>query len=80
MYDGGEGVEVNHIKAAYWYKKSADSGLPEAQINLALCYYWGNGTEKDCKEAYKLLALAEKTWHPNAQFWLGQIYELGLDI
>jgi len=60
MYDGGEGVEVNHAKAVYWYKKSADSGLPEAQINLALCYYWGTGVKKDFKAAYELLTFAGK--------------------
>ena len=73
MYDGGEGVEVNHAKAVYWYKKAADSGLPEAQINLALCYYWGTEVEKDFKAAYELLTFAGKIRHPNAQYWLGEV-------
>ena len=58
MYDGGEGVEVNHAKAVYWYKKSA-SGLPEAQINLALCYYWVPELKKTSRQRMNYLRLRE---------------------
>ena len=51
-YDEGEGVEVDHEKAFYWYTRSAEAGDATGQFNLAMCYELGTGTEIDCKKAF----------------------------
>ena len=35
-YDEGEGVEVDHEKAFYWYLRSAELGDATGQFNLAM--------------------------------------------
>ena len=35
-YDEGEGVEVDHEKAFYWYTRSAEAGDATGQFNLAM--------------------------------------------
>ncbi|WP_294911393.1 tetratricopeptide repeat protein, partial [uncultured Gilliamella sp.] len=34
MYDDGEGIEQDKVKAAYWYTKAAEQGEANAQYNL----------------------------------------------
>ena len=47
MYDAGQGVSVDHARAAEWYRKSAESGLAAAQYNLGLLYRDGEGVEQN---------------------------------
>jgi len=50
---------LNHLKgtltdkkqAFYWYKKSAEQGIAEAQFMLGVMYYLGEGTLTDKKQA-----------------------------
>ena len=37
-YDNGEGVEIDHEKATYWYTQAAEQNHATAQFNLAMCY------------------------------------------
>ena len=46
-YDNGEGVEVDHEKAVYWYTKAAEQNDATAQYNLGCCYEVGSGVEID---------------------------------
>ncbi len=57
-YDFGQGVAKNPTRAAYWYRKAAMNGDPNAQDNLGLCYYFGSGVKKDLPTAVK--------WHQRA--------------
>lgn len=50
----------------YW-KKLSQTGDAEAQNNLALMYYGGNGTEKDEELALKYFQLAAEQGHADAQ-------------
>ncbi len=47
MYDAGQGVSVDHARAAQWYRKSAENGLAAAQYNLGLLYRDGQGVEQN---------------------------------
>ena len=40
-------------KNVAWYTKSAEQGDVEAQYQLGLCYYHGEGISKDYKKAAK---------------------------
>ena len=50
----------------YW-KKLSQTGDAEAQNNLGLMYYGGNGTEKDEELALKYFQLAAEQGHADAQ-------------
>ena len=45
-------------KAAEWYRKAAEQGFVDAQANLGMMYYHGQGVSRDHKEAARWLQLA----------------------
>ena len=47
--------EKDAKQAVSWYKKAAEQGVPEAQFNLALCYYDSIGTHPDTAAARQWL-------------------------
>lgn len=52
-YFYGTGTRLsNPTLAAYWYRKAADAGLPEAMFNYAICLERGLGVERNRFEAY----------------------------
>jgi len=59
---------------ADWYKRAADQGHADAQFNLALCYYCGDGiigdryVHEDKAMAVKLYSMAASQGHKGAQF------------
>ena len=55
------------LEAVKWYRKAADQGLAEAQINLGVCYANGNGVGKDMVEAYAFFNLASITGYKNIE-------------
>ena len=61
MYLYGECVEKNEVKAAEWFRKSADQGMVGSPMTLGLMYEQGLGIPKDAAEAKKWYALAEKS-------------------
>ncbi len=54
MYQVGENINKDAVKAFELYKKSAEKGHPQATFNLANMYYSGEGTTKDLQSAYRL--------------------------
>ena len=58
MYARGLGVHPNDKKAVHWFKKAAESELPDTQYNLGVRYLHGRGQIKDDVEAYKWFNLA----------------------
>jgi hypothetical protein len=58
MYDKGIGVPKDDMQAAEWYRKAAEQGLPEGQLNLGDIYTSGEGIPQDYIEAYKWFTLA----------------------
>lgn len=58
MYQFGEGVPEDEIKAAKWYWRAAEQGEPVAQINLAKLYATGRGLARDYVRAYMWFDIA----------------------
>ncbi|EXX53796.1 Tpk1p [Rhizophagus irregularis DAOM 197198w] len=71
----------NEAKAFECYKKSADKGFMESQLQIGKCYSKGIGTETDKVKAIELiLESAKKAKNGCAQNYLGELYELGRDV
>ena len=60
MYYKGKGVPKDYIKAAEWYKKSAEGSYTKALNNLAYLYQKGKGVNKDIHKAEQLLLKSAK--------------------
>ena len=43
----------DYAEAGKWYRKSADQGYAQAENNLGILYYYGQGVAKDYTEAAK---------------------------
>lgn len=56
-------------------EKSAKSGNVEAQRNLGICYFNGNGVKQSDKLAYEWLLKAAGSNDAEANFYLGKMYE-----
>ena len=46
-----QGVEKNYVEAVKWYRKAAEQGDTDSQIQLGKCYASGRGVEKNYAEA-----------------------------
>jgi TPR repeat protein len=80
MYAEGEGVPKDLARAAEWYRRAADRGLPAAQFNVGLAYAYGFGVEKDEAEAVRWFERAADAGHEMAQKHLGLAYLMGKGI
>ena len=49
---------MDSAEAVKWYRKAAEQGYGQAQVNLASMYYEGQGVAKDLMEAYAWFNLA----------------------
>ncbi|CAG8721513.1 29965_t:CDS:2, partial [Racocetra persica] len=58
-YKHGWGVPKDKVKAAHYYKMAADQGDPDAQNDIAHCYYKGEGVKKDMKTDLADLSLED---------------------
>jgi len=58
MYDTGEGVPKDAVKAVAWYQKAAVQGIADAQLILGVKYSEGEGVSKNMVIAYAWLNLA----------------------
>jgi uncharacterized protein len=57
-----------------WYRKAAERGHADAQYNLGLMYYDGQGTPLDPSEASRWFRKAAEQGLADAQFNLGLLY------
>ena len=51
MYRHGRGVRQDEAEAARWYRRAAEQGHGEAQVNLGVLYEAGLGVRQDYLEA-----------------------------
>lgn len=72
---GVMGVPTNLKKAVSWYKKAANQGYADAQLNLGICYLVGRGVKEDLVEAVRLFLEAEKNGSEEAKEMLKMILE-----
>jgi len=70
----------NYEEAAKWLKKAAGLGDPNAQYNLGVCYYSGQGVPQDFEEAVKWLKKAAGQGVVFAQYNLGVCYYSGQGV
>lgn len=80
LYRLGRGVTKDFVKAAEWYRKSAEQGFSRAQANLGNMYLREQGVPKDPVTAAKWFGRAAKQNHPIAQYNLGLMYENGIGV
>lgn len=78
-FTGTPGRKRNFTLAAYWFRRVADRGYPEAMFNYALCLDQGLGVEADPYKAAEYYAkAAEKGRIPQAVFNHAQILRFGV--
>ena len=81
LYEEGKGgMQQDYIKAAEWYRKSADQGYSQAQYNLGLLYEDGKGMEQDYYEASQWYKRAANNGFSEAQNNLGVLYIMGKGV
>jgi localization factor PodJL len=73
LYEHGQGVAADPIKAAHWYELSATQGNRKAMHNLAVFY----ASRKDMADAARWFAKAAALGLPDSQFNLAILYERG---
>lgn len=79
-YEVYENPFIDLDKAAYWYQEAAFQGFAPAMRFLALCYYEGEGVERNFfKAVYWMKKAVEKddAW---AYYYLGIFYEESIQI
>ena len=64
-------------EAAKWFRKAADQGDAEAQLNLGKSYFSRMGVPGDTKEAVKWYRKAALQGDAEAQSLLGRAYKMG---
>ncbi|WP_295808166.1 tetratricopeptide repeat protein [uncultured Nitratireductor sp.] len=73
IYARGLGMPRSAEKAAEWYSKAAQQGVPEAQFQYALMLLDGNFVEQDTDRAFALMQVAADKSNRLAQFNLAQM-------
>ena len=63
-----------------WYRIAADQGYAQAQYNLGVMYYNGQGVAQDYSAAMKWYRMAADQGHTNAQFIIGVMYYKGQGV
>jgi hypothetical protein len=71
---------VDFTRAAEWYRRAAEQGLPSAQFNVGYGYAYGIGVEKDEAEAARWFERAATAGHGMAQESLGLAYLVGRGV
>jgi localization factor PodJL len=77
LYERGQGVSADPVKAAHWYEMSANQGNRKAMHNLAVSYASGAGGRKNMAEAARWFAKAAALGLSDSQFNLAVLYERG---
>lgn len=70
--------EHDYTKAVEWYRKSAAADCTEAQVGLAMLYFYGRGVEQNKFEMAKLFDKAAELGNADAQFWVATLYKEGI--
>ena len=63
-----------------WYRMAADQGDAQAQYNLGVMYYEGQGVSQDYSAAMKLFRMAADQGNARAQCNLGVVYYQGQGV
>lgn len=77
-YLTGRGVQKDAVQAAYWFRKAADQGDPEAQNEIGYLYLWGIGVPRDEAESFRWFARATGGGSQPAKLNLAVAYMKGV--
>ena len=66
MYYRGEGISEDDAEALKWYRKSANQGFAQAQVNLGMTYDNGKGIPENDVKAYSWWSVAKAQDHKDA--------------
>lgn len=78
--DGENGLKQDFEKAFYWFEKSADNGIVDAQWQLGLLYFEGEGTPRDDDKGLYWVRKAAENGQMEAQNQMGLFYGTGYDF
>jgi TPR repeat protein len=78
-HTAGDGVALDWVQAASWFRKAADGGMGRAQHNLGVLYERGRGVEADQREAVRWYERAAEQGFAASQYNLGAAYARGID-
>ena len=74
MYEDGDKLEKDYVKAFQLFGKAAEQGDADAQYKLACMYDWGHGVGKDTEKALEWYEKAAIQGNVEAQNYLGSNY------
>lgn len=77
---GHAGAPQDYKKAAIWFQKAADQGIPNAAYNLGVLYHQGLGVDADIDEALRWYDMAAEMGHAEGQYNLGIAYIEGIGV
>ncbi|MBW2293954.1 MAG: sel1 repeat family protein [Deltaproteobacteria bacterium] len=80
VYERGQGVPVDLVRAISLFRRAADLGLLNAQNALGRAYESGMGVEVDLEEALRWYQSAAEQGFAVAQYTLGDIYQNGKGV
>jgi TPR repeat protein len=68
------------MAAVSWYRKAAEQGIADAQVNLGNMYASGQGVPQDYAAAVSWYRKAAEQGYAGAQYNLGQMYRKGQGV
>lgn len=77
LHKKGLHLTKDEARAAQWFRKAAEQGLPEAQNALGAMYLHGRGVPKDYTQALIWFVKAAEQGYPEAHLQLGAVYFAG---
>jgi TPR repeat protein len=80
LYQYGQGVAQDYVKARDWYEKAAANGYANAMFSLGGLYESGAGVAQDYAKAREWYEKAAAKGDANAMFSLGGLYESGAGV
>jgi len=78
--EGRFGVAKDEVEAVAWFRKAAEQGHAEGQINLAYMYVSGHGVAQDPAQAVSWMRKAAEQGAGEAQVGLGLYYQKGQGV
>ncbi len=80
LYENGQGIPQDKLKAAEYYLKSYQFGNTTAASKLGVLLINGDGIEQDQEKGFDLLKMAARAGDQDAQYQLGEIYAKGESV
>ena len=80
LYNTGDGVAADPVKAAAWYKRAADLGSSAGMVNLGFMHQQGRGVERNDITAVALYKKAAAEGNPSGIHNLAAMLDSGRGV